>query len=101
MGATPQGLGSEPTHFAVLKDFVFQQKLKPEYAKNALLFFEKNCKNRQVPQNNKSKCFTVVTLLCRLFYFTTLQFLLVVGATSSDPAPWCNCALYQPTKLQL
>jgi len=46
--ATTQGTGleSEPTHFAILKDYVFQQKLKPKYAKNALLFFEKSCKNR-------------------------------------------------------
>jgi len=41
--ATPQGadLGGELTHFAVLKNFVFQQKLKLKYAKNVLLFFNK------------------------------------------------------------
>jgi len=48
VGATQgTGLGGKPTHFAVLKDFVFQQKLKPKYAKK---FFEKSCKNRQEPQ---------------------------------------------------
>jgi len=38
---------SEPTpHFAVLKDIIFQQKLKPKYAKNGY-YFLKICKNRQ------------------------------------------------------
>jgi len=45
-----QALGVKPTHFAVLKYFVFQQKLKPKYAENTLLFFENSCKNRQEPQ---------------------------------------------------
>jgi len=42
VGATQStGLGGEPTsHFAVLKDFVFQQKLIPKYAKNGYYFWK-------------------------------------------------------------
>jgi len=57
-------------------------------------FLKKVVKIAKNHKNNKNKCstFSLPALLCHIFYFTTLQFLLVVSAIFSVPAPGCNCA---------